>query len=348
MIQDNGVPASGELDPQHQFAFRILKLAADRLLAQMALTDTSSPEIAREISQYASLSGWSIPSTLLQAQDADMATMQWLLPLAASNRKTIIEDALHRAIQLLSSEASFHAAVERSARRQVYNLAYGLTHEINNPLANIVARAQKLMGEVVDSHARRSLATIMDQGMRAHEMLAEVMRVVQPASHSLIATDIASIVRQAWHQLRDRARDGGVRWECDVSSDRIYVDAHAPSLLDALRMLGLNAIDVCGPNDTVCWGCEAISDPLGERVRITLTDTGPGLSQEALRSSNDLFFSGREHGRGLGISLALVNRIVELHCGRFSMRSELGAGCRVEIEVPRVGAPIEARPKISL
>jgi nitrogen-specific signal transduction histidine kinase len=58
----------------------------------------------------------------------------------------IFRDAVHRAVQLLSCEVSFHAAVERSAQRQVYNLAYGLTHEINNPLANIVARAAKTDG----------------------------------------------------------------------------------------------------------------------------------------------------------------------------------------------------------
>lgn len=348
MIQGNVDPASKGSDPHYQVAARILKIASDRLLTRMALADIGPPTIVAEISDYVRFRGWTIPASILQAKDIDMAALQWLLQMLALDQPSIVADAVHRAIQLLSSEVSFHAAVERSARRQVYNLAYGLTHEINNPLANIVARAQKLMGEVSDPHARRSLATIMDQGMRAHEMLAEVMRAVQPASFPLLATDVASIVHQVWSQLQEQARTAGVRWECDLSSDRIYAEAHAASLLDALRMLGLNAIDVCGPNDTVCWSCEPVADPLQDRVRVTLLDTGPGLSHDAHRAASDLFYSGREHGRGLGISLAVVRRIVEQHRGNFTMRSESGAGCRIEIELPRVGTPVEARPKVSL
>jgi signal transduction histidine kinase len=348
MIQGNGESASGGSDPQYPVAVRILQIAADRLLARMSLAETGSSGILQEITFYAKQRGWSIPASVFQGKDPDMAAMQWLLPQLASEGQSVIQDALHRAIQLLSCEVSFHAAVERSARRQVYNLSYGLTHEINNPLANIVARAQKLMGEVNDPKAQRSLATIMDQGMRAHEMLAEVMRAVQGGACSLAATDVGSIVRQAWSQLQEQARKEGIRWECEIGSEKVYADAHAPSLLDALRMLGINAIDVCGPNDAVCWRCDAVVDPSNERVRITLSDTGPGLSREAQRSANDLFFSGREHGRGLGISLAVVSRIVEMHRGSFTMRSEQGAGCCIEIDLPRVGPPNEARPKISL
>lgn len=348
MIQGNGESASGGSDPQYSVAARILQIAADRLLSRMSLAQTGSSEILREIASYAKERGWAVPLSILQGEDPDMSAMQWLLPHLASQGQSIIQDAVHRAIQLLSCEVSFHAAVERSARRQVYNLAYGLTHEINNPLANIVARAQKLMGEVSDPQSQRSLATIMDQGMRAHEMLAEVMRAVQTETCNLAATDVASIVRQAWSHLQEQARKEGIHWECNIGPERIFAEAHAPSLLDALRMLGLNAIDVCGPNDAVCWGCDPVVDSSKEKVRITLNDTGPGLSREAQRSANDLFFSGREHGRGLGISLAVVNRIVKMHRGSFAMRSEQGAGCCIEIELPRVGPPNEARPKISL
>jgi signal transduction histidine kinase len=348
MIQGNGEPALGGSDPQHQVAARIVQIAADRLLSRMSLAETGSLEILREIASYAKQRGWTIPASISQGKDPDMAALQWLLPQLASEDQSIFRDAVHRAVRLLSCEVSFHAAVERSARRQVYNLAYGLTHEINNPLANIVARAQKLMGEVSDPQAKRSLATIMDQGMRAHEMLAELMRAIQGGVCSLSATDVASIVRQAWSQLQEQARKEGIRWECDIGSEQIYAAVHAPSLFDALRMLGMNAIDVCGPNDAVCWRCDVVVDSVYERIRITLSDTGPGLSREAQRSANDLFFSGREHGRGLGISLAVVSRIVEMHRGTFTMRSEHGAGCCIEIELPRVGPPNEARPKITL
>ena len=348
MIQADRDPNATGTDPQYEVSARILELATDRFLACVALTAPGRSAIADEISQYGLARGLAFPPTILQEFDPDLAALQWLLSELDSSRQSILEGATHRAIQLLSSEVSFHRAVERSARRQVYNLAYGLTHEINNPLANIVARAQKLMGDVSDALMRKSLATMMDQGMRAHEMLAEVMRAVQPLSHPLAATDIVPIVREAWLNLQDRAREAGIRWDCHLNSNRIIADAHGASLLDALRMLGLNSIDACGPNDSAIWSCETVGSGSGEKVRITLSDTGPGLTPQAQRSAMDLFYSGREHGRGLGISLAIVHRIVEMHRGTFTVHSENGAGCRTEIELPQIRGPIESRPELSL
>ena len=101
-----------------------------------------------------------------------------------------------------------------------------------------------------------------------------------------------------------------------------------------------------GPIDV--WSCETVGSGSGEKVRITLSDTGPGLTPQAQRSAMDLFYSGREHGRGLGISLAIVHRIVEMHRGTFTVHSENGAGCRTEIELPQIRGPIESRPELSL
>jgi signal transduction histidine kinase len=113
-------------------------------------------------------------------------------------------------------------------------------------------------------------------------------------------------------------------------------------------MLGLNAIDVCGPKDSVIWECATIDGREGRRVRLTLSDTGPGLTPQAQRSATDLYYSGREHGRGLGVSLAMVQRVIEMHQGTFALRSEFGAGCRVEIELPATDAPIASRPTLNL
>jgi signal transduction histidine kinase len=348
MIPGNGGPTTIGTGPQYEYSARILQLAADRWLARTTLADQPRGAIAKEIHTYAERMGLEFPSVLHQCDDADLEALRWLLPNLASMAQLIVEAAVGRAIQLLSSEASFHSAVEKSSRRQVYNLAYGLTHEINNPLGNIVARAQRLMGDVADPAARKSLATMMDQAMRAHEMLAEAMRAVQPPSYPLVAMEMGAIVQQAWKSLQDRAREARVRWDCDSITDRIFADAHAPSLLDALRMLGLNSIDACGPNDAASWGCESVVRGAEERIRITLSDTGPGLSPQAQRSATDLYYSGREHGRGLGCSLAIVLRIVEMHRGTFAMRSEDGAGCRIEIELPKVQAPRNTRPTLRL
>jgi signal transduction histidine kinase len=257
---------------------------------------------------------------------------------------------------MLSFERSVANAVEQSAKRQVYNLAYGLTHEINNPLGNIVARAQQMVSTASTDSDRKSLATIVDQGMRAHEMLAEVMRAVQPSPLHLKVEDVHSVVHSVWSSLHQQAETDSIRWHAELGHEPMYAKIDKPSLTEALRLIGQNALDVCSPGDSVIWSCEvlptsnltdAIPSTLG-RVRINVRDTGPGLSPTGMRSAMDLFFSGREQGRGLGVSLAVVRRIVEAHAGTVAMCSEPNAGCSVTIELTCMPPPSRKKPCLQL
>ena len=323
--------------------------------------------------------------------------------------KDLIE-SIHRAIGLLSTRDSFSESVERSARRQVHNLAYGLTHEINNPLGNIVARAQQLIRVVPTESDRRSMATIVDQAMRAHEMLAEVMRAVQPKDLQLVTTDLTALVRAQVESMRARAQEAKIEWSYHGPEEPIYANIDTDTLTEVLRLVGQNAIDVCPPHAMVVWDCRTelasssltssslsssslsssslsnastvppsshsshhrlpsqgsgiednpapnSSDPhstntnkitSSDWVCITIRDTGPGLSASAARQATDLFYSGREYGRGLGVSLAVVRRTIESHRGRFQMRSENHGGCTIEIYLPMVDSPEPKRPRMRL
>lgn len=303
--------------------------------------------------------------------------------------KDLIE-SIHRAIGLLSARDSFSASVERSARRQVHNLAYGLTHEINNPLGNIVARAQQLIRVVPTESDQRSMATIVDQAMRAHEMLAEVMRAVQPKDLQLVTTDLATLVRAHVESMRTKAQEAKLEWAYDGSDEPIYANIDSDALTEVLRLVGQNAIDVCPPHAMVVWDCRTdtpsqcshsppsihsdssqpgtpppVSNPIHRHAQrhglrnehsiaqagwvcISVRDTGPGLSAAAARQATDLFYSGREFGRGLGVSLAVVRRIVECHHGRFRIRSEPHSGCTIEIHLPVAPSPEPKRPRIRL
>jgi signal transduction histidine kinase len=278
--------------------------------------------------------------------------------------------SVHRALSLLSHRESFASAVESSASRQAYNLAYGLTHEINNPLGNIVARAQRLISCVESEADQKSLATIVDQAMRAHEMLAEVMRAVQPQPMQLAPANLVDTVQSAFTMLQPEADRLHVRWEFDRPDHPIHANIHTEALTEVLRLLARNALEVSRPNDAILWavsgshrppthapasaerrlaGTTAHHTPLDAQiVRIAIRDTGPGLSPRAAQSAFDLFYSGREHGRGLGISLAVVRRIVDSHGGTVRMRSEANAGCSVEIDLPQIEPPRRPRTQLQL
>lgn len=327
---------------------------------------------------------------VLESPVSTSTSTESTLPINGAPWKDLIE-SIHRAIGLLSARDSFSESVERSARRQVHNLAYGLTHEINNPLGNIVARAQQLIRVVPTESDRRSMATIVDQAMRAHEMLAEVMRAVQPKDLQLTTTDLTALVRAQVESMRARAEDAKIEWSYLGPEEPIYTNIDTDALTEVLRLVGQNAIDVCPPHAKVVWdcctdlaspspvtpsrnsmhrnsprhgsgtdhggiapkSCDSFS-PDTSRIAdsgwvcVTIRDTGPGLSASATRQATDLFYSGREYGRGLGVSLAVVRRIIESHHGLFQMRAEPHAGCTIELYLPIVAPPEPKRPRIRL
>ena len=69
----------------------------------------------------------------------------------------------------------FEQRLEREKLEALKELAYGASHEINNPLANIAARAQTLLDDEIDPERRRKLLAIHRQALRAHEMIADLM-----------------------------------------------------------------------------------------------------------------------------------------------------------------------------
>ena len=245
--------------------------------------------------------------------------------------KSPLRGALQRAISMLSSCASVQESVEAASRRQVYELAYGLTHEINNPLGNILARAQQLLSKSTDQYDRKSLATVVDQAMRAHEMLAELMRAVQPRRVECPRIDLVPLVEEAFQRSQPLAKPKNLIWQLRKKSSVALARVDPIGVLEALRLIAQNAIDAARESDSILWSI----DEIGTSIRISIEDTGPGLSPQAVGRAFDLFYSGREAGRGLGVSLAVVRRLVSESGGSVRLESEKQLGCRVELRFPK-------------
>src|SRR6476469_3658858 len=99
----------------------------------------------------------------------------------------------------------FAAAVESAKLQALYNFAYGLSHEINNPLANIATRAQTLLADEKDTDRRRKLATIVQQAFRAHEMIADLMLFARPPGSRPEPTDLAKLAETVVAEMQDQA-----------------------------------------------------------------------------------------------------------------------------------------------
>src|SRR6478672_7536765 len=121
--------------------------------------------------------------------------------------------------QLSGSSQEILDAVESAKLRALYNFAYGFSHEINNPLANIATRAQTLLADEKDPERRRKLATIVQQAFKAHEMIADLMLFAHPPRMQPRETDLLQLVNTIIGELSEQANEQNTRLELAGASE---------------------------------------------------------------------------------------------------------------------------------
>ncbi|MEM6469104.1 MAG: ATP-binding protein [Planctomycetota bacterium] len=281
----------------------------------------------------------SLPRVLLDkasrnSRDAN-AGARLLQRIARGKRRELeTEDAIER----LATKRKMAAAKE---------LAYGLSHEINNPLANISARAQALEHEETDPKRQDSLRQIVAQVYRAHEMIAGLMFFANPPEPSKRAVDLHSLVHSAKEEFTDVAEESHIRLLTETSSEAAWVRGDRAMLFEAVRVLVRNSIEAIGEGGTIVISTEqvgsegsheAIHDQDSTTWMLHVADSGPGLSAKESLHAFDPFFCGREAGRGLGLGLCRAYRVAQLHDATIRLSGGL-AGCVATIELPAVSAP---------
>ncbi len=254
-------------------------------------------------------------------------------------------DALQKAWHAFQTrqlqEDRFKSAVEHRVAESMYNFCYGLTHEINNPLANISARAQGLKSKSQDPAVAQSLDNIVRQSHRAHEMLAEMMLAVRPPTMRMQMVDLKDFAEECAEDFHSQAEAAQLSFEFTIDDHQLPVMADVVALREALQAILTNSINACEVGGSIHFQCLRIDvdDPIylnatSPRIRLAICDNGAGLTASQIAQAFDLYFCGREAGRSLGIGLSKAKRIVDAHQGTITIQSEASVGTDVEIILP--------------
>ncbi|MFM9067805.1 MAG: sensor histidine kinase [Planctomycetota bacterium] len=258
-------------------------------------------------------------------------------------------------------------------------LAYGASHEINNPLANIATRAQGLLRDEADPERRRSLATIAAQALRAHEMIADLMLFAKPPKLRPAWNSLGEILQATVQQLvaafphhplslqrlpapdpalrsttSDATDNGTTSNTSEPSHDSVWADRD--QLLVALSALGRNALEAIEfarsnaasrPGQVTFTYGESVAgaDSKTDGWEIRVRDNGPGISAAIAERIFDPFFSGREAGRGIGFGLPKAWRIIASHNGCLQLCAEsaqlpAGQGSEFLVWLPKSPSPV--------
>jgi signal transduction histidine kinase len=146
---------------------------------------------------------------------------------------------------------------------------------------------------------------------------------LQPVAFSRIIDEILPV-------LEPEARTNQVRVITECSATVPNVNGDASMLRQAFLNLAINACQAMPNGGTLRLTCGATS---GNRVEVKVEDSGTGIKPEHLSKIFDLYFTTKDHGTGIGLSM--VYRIVQLHDGDIEVQSTPGRGTTFRVLLPR-------------
>jgi PAS domain S-box-containing protein len=233
------------------------------------------------------------------------------------------------------------AASEAAVRARDQVLAI-VAHDLRNPLAAISMGASLLDAAWLTPEKRSRHAKIIKQAAsRAERLIRDLLDVARLEAGQLrlepAVLDIASLVTEACDLVSHQASEKSLRLECSGLEDvpRAYGDRDR--ILQALGNLLANAIKFTPREGSVAVRVRRSR----EEVELSVEDTGPGMSAEALAHVFERYWQARGDRRGLGLGLAIVKGIVDAHHGRVWAESEPGKGSAFHFTVPLAGERVD-------
>lgn len=212
-------------------------------------------------------------------------------------------------------------------------LAAGLAHEIRNPLAGI-AGVVDVMGKELPAHSpsRAVLGDVQREVFHIQAILNDLLSYARPRPPDFHPADLNTTIEQAILLSRQQVLTKPIQIQFDPSPSLPKV-SHDPALIQQVVLnLLLNGIQAISGSGQV----RVALTRDGEQVTIQVSDTGRGISAEALTKIFKPFFTTRSEGTGLGLSLA--KGIVQSHGGTIEVSSTPGKGSQFKICLPISGA----------
>ncbi|AKV01041.1 Two-component sensor histidine kinase [Labilithrix luteola] len=239
-------------------------------------------------------------------------------------------------IDITERRALERRAADAEALSAMGELAMNLAHEIRNPLNAAVLQLHLLKRNLDRIEAEAPVrATLQDRVRivgdeigRLNRLLTEFLELARPRGIGREPVHVPSLVDEVLDLEEESAKGRGVQFVRDLCEEGGVALGDREKLKQVTINIVVNAIEAMKQGGTLTVRVR----PEGERVVMTLEDTGPGIDPDVLSNVFDPFFTTKEAGTGLGLSI--VRKIVDQHGGEVHIESERGKGAKVTVSIP--------------
>jgi signal transduction histidine kinase len=209
-------------------------------------------------------------------------------------------------------------------------LAAGIAHEIRNPLTSINILIQSTMQKLPSEDPQREDFKVIEEEIhRINEIIDHFLQFAKPASPHLERAEITSIFEETLQLLRPQMEKLQIFIEKDFQSLPLMTIDNEQVKQVILNLL-MNAIQAMPGGGQLRLGGEVSKD--GQWIRLSIQDSGVGILPEDMDKLFDPFFSTKEGGMGLGLSIA--HRIIDQHHGKIEVESAPGKGTLFTVWLP--------------
>ncbi|MCX8061154.1 MAG: cache domain-containing protein [Anaerolineales bacterium] len=211
-------------------------------------------------------------------------------------------------------------------------LAAGVAHELNNPLATVLLYADILRRETnLGEQHQADLETIVNETLRCKQIVSALLNFARQTQVNAQPTSLNDLIRELIEIEKRHPRYEKISFELELDHKLPLAELDAAQLREVFLNLIHNAADAMPEGGKII--IRTAAKPNG-MVTFEVQDEGKGIPPEHLGKLFTPFFTTKPVGKGTGLGLAIIYGIVKMHRGQIGVKSEVGKGTTFTVSLP--------------
>ena len=215
-------------------------------------------------------------------------------------------------------------------------LSAGIAHEIRNPLSSIRGLAQFVYNSFSKTDERKEdLNTIIQEVDRLNKLVVQVLDFAKLKKPNLTRFSLNDLIRKITELFKIEIKDKQIKFNLELSPDISQIQSDEDQVRQILMNVIINAIQAIPKEGEIKIKTEKATLRGEPAIKLIVEDSGIGIPEKDFNQIFDPFFSTKEKGSGLGLSI--VYKLVEAHQGEIKVESKKGEGTKFGIFLPQKG-----------
>lgn len=220
---------------------------------------------------------------------------------------------------VFTSLYEFDDKLEKEKALMLSEMAPVFAHEIRNPLGSIKGAAQYLQSEASTREQQELFNVIVEGTDRLNNVVSQFLDYARPYKLDLRLQNVNLVVRKAVSVVSANLAAKKITITQELSEDLPEIKVDEQQLIQVVLNIALNAVEAMPLGGTLTFRTSKKETSAGDKINITISDTGSGIAREEIKNIFKPFFTTKE--RGVGLGLAICRKIIKEHGGQIRVKS---------------------------